>query len=713
MTGGEVAVNQQFDFLLQSPGGPQNGYMLQRSGNARSWHRTGVPDIPTKRLPQDQNYGNVSDTLDHPEVIDDWSGGPGEFRRTASNPNAYAWSINMDTRFPGMMIHSQAPQLLDNVVYSGAALNANWITTVPMGSLAQTLAGQGAVLVLGNGYLARYEPVAAASFILAFESTDAPTKWGRRPAIYGSFMYLPNLTGTAWYRRGLADLLFTYSALATVGVSDWFAVSSQQMWFEAGGRGRLRSFTSSEGNLLNGANLGATVQVGNGYFATRDAVALEDQLIVGSSDGMYAGNTTGTFNNVINDTATSFNPENFAALTTHQGYVVGAAGAHIWAFHPSTIQSITREIGPPYLGMAPTLGTGPAYVGRFQAVTSYGRWLYTSLFTGSGSIFWAGFDPGGEGPFTWYPLHDFLGMNVKVTQIHVDGITTNSGGQMIPRRIFAVCDASWGAQAGATAPIVFWPIPDGDDNPVLSQSFTPNFMGSASIETSYDDWQAPGTPKVWRQANIYGSRLPITPYVGWKLGPLQPATPMYCGTNNSIILYPPMPAFTLSYVIDAGAQIALVNATGTGTVNGNIYFNPGGSITGHEIRWRLDSQPTNNIGILPAVSAWPVYRAIIGRGAVAPPVFETIEVKAEVGRPDRRGGNARTNAGQLVTELRDYATGTGPQILTDLVGNTYYVKVQGPIEEEEFWQQGRDDPQVIAGFRMAVLSFSTGLTPGL
>ncbi len=690
--------------------------MLARTGNARSWHRSGQADIPTRRLPQDQQFGNLPDTLDHPEVIDDWSGGPGEFRRSANNPNAYAWSINMDTRFPGMMVHAQAPQLLPMATYSGANLNANWITDVPLGSRAAVYAGQAEVMVLGNGYIARLGPTAdqnltgSAQFNLTFESPGSTIAFGKRPAIYGSFMYIPNLSGSTWSRRTMDTATYTLAgAVGTVGIADWFSVSGQQMWFESAGRGRLRAFTSPEGNLLNGANLGATIGVGNGFFPAFDALALEDQQYVGMPDGIYQGNTSGTFNNIVNDTSSAMNVENFADLTTHNGQMVGAAGGHIWAFKPSSIQSTLRDIGPPYLGMAPFFGSGPKLAGRFECVRSYGQWLYAGMFTGSGSIFWAGRDTDGQGPYTWYPLHDFLGLNVKVRHLHVDGITTASNGQTIPRRIWASTDASWGAQSGGTAPVFFWQIPEDDANPVLSPAFTPNFMGSAQYESPYDDWQAPGTPKVWRQANVNGGFISLfddRTTLGWSNYGALVALPLALGDPNGGCLA------TLSYVIDNQTTIQLPN------LQANMYFTassvPGSqSSDGFEIAWHLDSAKLPSVG---GTSRWPIYRSLVGRGLVTPPVAETIDVRVELGRPDKRGGKTRP-AGLQATELRGFAEGSSAVQLIDLNGNTQFVKVIGPIEEEEYWQQAGDSSnqsgsfEVIAGFKMAILNYSSGPNP--
>ncbi len=161
----------------------------------------------------------------------------------------------------------------------------------------------------------------------------------------------------------------------------------------------------------------------------------------------------------------------------------------------------------------------------------------------------------------------------------------------------------------------------------------------------------------------------------------------------------------------------MTNASGLGTLNGNMYFTAGTFAAGHEIRWHLDSGSSaySNLSFV-TTKAFPVYRAIIGRGLVTPPVSETIDVRVELGRPDKRGGRSR-GANLEATELRLMAEGSAPVSLYDLNGNTQWVKVIGPIEEEEYWQQAGDSSnqsgsfEVIAGFKMAILSFSSGVNP--
>ncbi len=91
-------------------------------------------------------------------------------------------------------------------------------------------------------------------------------------------------------------------------------------------------------------------------------------------------------------------------------------------------------------------------------------------------------------------------------------------------------------------------------------------------------------------------------------------------------------------------------------------------------------------------------------------------MRVELGRPDKRGGKSRPAANQAI-ELRGFAEGSAAVQLVDLNGNTQFVKVIGPIEEEELWQQGSDQSnqggsfEVIASFKMALLQYSSGPNP--
>src|SRR3990172_4070578 len=119
-------VNQSADFFLNA-----KPYMLARTEpfKGRAWQRTGQPDTPSRRSEIDAKYGVVEDTLDHPEVWDDWSGGFGQAYRRAGE-NTYHWAENFDARWSRQLVHCQTLQtfnaefnfggpnvLLDNVTH--------------------------------------------------------------------------------------------------------------------------------------------------------------------------------------------------------------------------------------------------------------------------------------------------------------------------------------------------------------------------------------------------------------------------------------------------------------------------------------------------------------------------------------------------------------------------------------------------------------------
>lgn len=698
--------NRKYHYLLDD-----KGFLLTRQPNGgRSWRRSGVADVPTRRSADDQRYGNVSDTLDHPEVWDDWSGGFGQLYRRDETPNAVTWSMNFDLRFPRQAIHSQAPQLLTNTSASLAAkfrTNAEWFLDVPINvpsGGAVPPPGSGMVLALGHGYVTRFTPKdnydagAGAVFDVAIEMSQNTMPFGKRPAIYGSYVYIPNLSGTAFHRRNLSDAVFTQSNIASGGqISSWFQVASQQMWFQAAKGGYLRPYVAAADGNITGAGLGATVNVGNGFFNAADAVALENQLYVGFPDGPYQGNVTGTFNNVMSEIGAAVDLDNCADLDTFEGGLLAAAGPHIWWYKPSAIQSTLREVGPGGLGAVPSRGSGTRIGGRFTCVTSYGRWAYAGLFTGSGSVFMAGIDASPGLPYVWYPLHDFLGLNVKIKHIHVDQITTSSGGTRIPNRIWAATDASWGSQAGATSPMFYWEIPAGDDNPLLDTNFIPNPMGSAAMDLPLSDWAAPATSKLWRLNQVWADGLGR-------------------GTLSGV----PEVEAALFYAVDASLSVFDL---GSIPPSGNLATDPqvrwdtyypstaGSQAQGVGMKFRVESFSTGN-GSFPATRAFHpqvTYRAIVNRGIVMPDVLETIEAHTRIADdlPDLTGAKMRTGA-TMLNELRAMAEGSAPSRLRDLAGNPLVVKVLGPIEETEVWQQGMEAPEVDATVRMAILTYSAG-----
>jgi len=641
--------------------------MLVRE-QGRAWARTGYPDVPSRRSPTDTTYGNVPDTLDHPEVWEDWSGGFGDAYRRPDRPNVTHWSRGFDLRFPRQGIHCQAPQLLP-ARYASTRANADFFLDVPLPGVANPPAGAGAVLALGRGFVSSYVPTqfqntAGSAFDRIYEATGGGALgFGHRPALVGSYTYIPNTDGSSFYQRGHDGLVYT---LGPNQPTRWFATAAGRMWFNSNNRNMLRSVSVFADPLVT-SNYAATIGLGNGWLTSDDAVPIDNQLYVGFPDGAYQGNLSGTFNNILGDVGAATDVDNCRDLTAFQGGLVAAAGPHLYWFRPSSGGNAElHEIGPGGI-----FSNRSAIRGRFTCVKGNGKWLYAGLFTGSGSWFMVGRDASPGLPYVWHPIHDFLGLNVKISRIHVDSISTSSGGTRIPNRIWCATDATFGAQAGATAPVFFWPIPYGDNNPLSDTAFSPNYMGSARMDLGESDWGAPGTPKVWRTAEVIVDSL-------------------LAGIRYT----------DLFYSIDQGARTPLGRVESSPKSKLHFQSLAENFVQGQSLGMSIES-------FTASANNTPVYRAGVFRGTLRPSSIQLITARTFIGNNvlDRRGGKMRPGS-NMIRELRSMAEGTGPSYLTDLAGATGWVAVQSPIEEQEIYQRGFEEPEIMATVRMAVLDFT-------
>lgn len=657
-----MAVNRDADFYLN--GKP---FMLVRSDDmrGRAWSRTGVTDEPSRRTATDTKYGRLDDKLDHPEVWEDWSAGYGDYERRQSRPGAVHWSENFDLRFPGQAVHCQEMRLLA-ARYASQSVNCEQLYEVPLPGVASPPVGAGAVLALGKGFLGRFVPTGlntgGSAFDAAVEDTGGGITFAGRPATYGSYTYVGNAAGSGFYARG-HDGTVTVSSMPAEG----FITAGGRLW-RRHGKYLLQSIgDTSLGAAFTATAWSATLSIGNGQMQIGDMVELGDQLFCGLPDGLYAGDQTGSFYNVLAELRDQKHPDNCRDLDVFQnGILTPNVGGLMW-FRPSDWVSEARDVGPQ--GQA---SNRSPVKGRIRCVASFGAWVYAGLWTGSNSYILAGRESSAGLPYVW-TVQQRLPHTAQISRIHFDSVTSNSAGNEIPNRCWVLTDPTYGARAGATAPVYWWPIPRGNDNPIADMTFSANYVGSARMDLQFSDWQAPATPKLYRVVEIEADNL-------------------LSGVRYADVYYS----------IDGGSRTLMGRAQES--PKSTLYFpaTEEAFATGYRVALSIESFTASQ-------NTSPIYRSVVVRGALRPNSVDTITAVVRVadGVRDRRGKEMR-RGGAMLEELRDMARGRSPQKLIDLAGATSWVVVVPPVEEQEVYQKGDENPELAARIQMAVLDFTLG-----
>ncbi len=464
----------------------------------------------------------------------------------------------------------------------------------------------------------------------------------------------------------------------------WFQVSSGRLWFSFA-RNKAQSVAVNSDPMVT-TNYSATLALGDGFMQSEDAQTFEANMFIGFPDGLYQGNQSGTFNNILSDVGEYISSDNVRDVSVHDGALVVAEGAHVWSYKPaiganSTLRQIwpNVDVRPVASRNAPANLAGMNFRGSVQALQGFGRWLYAGVFNGSQSMIFCGVDASAPLPYVWHPMQllgpgDGTALVCKVSRIHVDSITTASDGTQIPRRIWVATDASFGAQAGCTAPIYFWQIPRGDEQPFADSSFSPNYAVQAWLEHPVTDWGAPGTWKVWRKVETWSETI-----------------------GSSVL--PGQESLVVDGTMNAGWVSGGDQVTTTPKFTGYL-SNASQTAIGQSGQFQFLSTCFSGM-------ATPVWRSHIIRGSERPRSNDTITAKLRVAdnMHDRQGNEMRDSRTQLA-ELRSFALSSNPYALVDLTGATVPVVVLPPVEEQETYQQGSDNPELVVTLKMGVLDAS-------
>lgn len=675
-------VGRRADFIL---GGKP--FMLARGQfKGRAWTRTGRSDAPGVRSAADARFGALPDELDHPEVWDDWSGGAGHAYRRPGEPT-YHWSENFDARFPRQLVHAQT-LIPASAFFSGRGwipplygfhnmMDLPFTATTPSGPYPEP-----AVLFTGQNQAWQGTPTGTiradgnptvSCWVVAVGPMGMSEMLGRG-AIFGSAVYFPSLYpdldgSSAMFKLQGNGSISQASASGRV-LADGLCCEGNSLWKYSGSR--LQSVAAGADPML-APNWSATLNIGSGVHAISDMVAYGDQLMVGTPEGLFAGDQSGTFVNVLTELASQVHPDNCRDLSVFQGEVIVPHISGLYAYHQEYGAGIVEQIGPAGLSNKSRVRGWP------RAARGFGAWLYAGYHTGSISYLLAG-QQRSQG-WVWHHMNR-LQDGAKVGRIHFDGITTTSGyspTRWVPTRLWVLGDPHIHATGNDIA--YYAQIPMMNDNPLLADpTFSPNYVGSARMDFGAVDWGAPGTPKLFRSLEVQANNLASgAQWCDWwyrvDYGGPDVGTWHYLG------------------IIAKSPKDVLYFPSGEGSF-----------ITGQSIVLSMDSYTAS-----PGVT--PVYRSVILRGALQPRSVDEISAVVRIadGLRDRQGGQMRSGA-TMLDELRSLGDpdrlGSQAHQLIDLSGATCWVKVAGRVQEQEVYQQGEDEPELAATVQMAVLKFS-------
>ena len=650
-----MPVQRKFDFQLDG-----KGFMLFRTQTkGRSWHRSGLSDTPSRRSPGSVQYGELPSEVDHVEVWDDWSGGFGQaYRRFGEN--TYHWAENFDARFPRQLVHAQAMSEL--TTESGNYIR-DFITKpfYVSGSsdwgLPPTQHAGADFIGLGRQIIRRYVPISSVSINAFTIATFSGLTFAGQAGHFNTLAYLPVVEGSGFIRiagGGGAILEATQGPMPAQA----FCVSGNKFWRAHGGA----YLQSAASDPIATANWSATIVLGNRADQTNWLADLDGQVFVARPEGLFAGDATGTFVNIIGEVLRR-NRESMREVIIYNGQVVFPLEQEIYAAQIGMGNAVIQPIGP-----AGARNSRSPIRGRFRCLRNIGKWVFTGLWTGSTSYLLAGHDSG-EGRFIWHTQQRLPGPQA-INRITFDGITAGSNDARIPERCWVTTEPS----LAASAPLLFFAIPEFHDNPLLSDPvFSPNYCGSARIDLGAVDWGAPSTPKVYRAVELWADKLA--------------SGAQWC---------------QVYYTVDSEATRRLLG-TSAKSPKDTLYFPAsvqGSFVMGQSIELSLESFTASS-------AITPIYRAVVLRGALRPRSVDTITALTRTGDNvrDRQGAVMRSGA-TMLAELRNMATGNNPVQLIDLSGAVNYVCVLPPVEEQDVYQLGQEEPEIAATVKMVVQAFT-------
>lgn len=391
----------------------------------------------------------------------------------------------------------------------------------------------------------------------------------------------------------------------------------------------------------------AAYTVGDPGTSITGLSALDELLYIGKRDGLFILDSSGIAAQVTPELRAFKHADNGIGLKPWHGYM--------WLPHLRGLLQYS-PMGDTGFAVA-SVGPGRDATsdcpvrGEVTALAGDDRWLYVAVYTLGGDTWLVAGREAGEGEtqwgrMLWHPLAKIAG--VKCQAMHISGLWTN------PRLWFGL-----GANVGYIV------LPRYTDNPQVDTSAT--YATSGKLYLSAHSWYTPTTKKVWKAIEVEADNLNPTRYLD-----------VYYRVDGG--------TWTLAGRAEVSPKhvLSLLGASQTG-------------VEGHRIEIRAD---LSMVGSTTPI----VLRSIVARAAERPSQVTVYKAAIQCADhlPMKNGLKCPRSGATMLSELRELARLNQAVTLKDVVGTSQQVLVLAPVQEQEVYQEGVLQPEVIAYVRMAV-----------
>jgi len=627
-----VIPNSTYDILLD-----EKGYILARNARGvgpRSWMEETLGASTTERTPTESRAGNLPATVLAPMVFR--TGHRGYPQRKQIVEGRYYYAINMDARQPEQII--PGPQVTTLTI--GGSANVNAIFEF-----------DGVLMCLAGRYCKRVN----ADDSVSPECDFGAGKIAIDAEVFNDTLYVSLGFGAGDYihKRTLADA-WTQDDDVQLG---YMTVWKERLWAQKSTT--LNGVTTNNGvqNCSNDPFTAADWSsngpiVGDPGTPVTSMGALGDMLYVGKYDGLHGVDASAIAPLLTPELRPARDEDNCRNMAAWHGrwFVPHLRGLLVY-----------QDLGQQgFLITDSTPGreadeNNPVH-GQVTALAGDDHWLYAAIYNTVGDTYiMAGREAVGDevqfGPMIWHPLAKLT--NKKCQAMHVSGLWTN------PRLLFGV-----GTDLGYIV------LPRDGDNPVADSNC--RYATSGSILFPAHAWNAPTTPKVWKEIKIESEDLSFARYLN-----------VYYSLNGG-----------------GWRSLGLVNVSPAHTL-----ALPQGGEAGNDLRIRIDYVGT---------AAKPfVIRSVIAVGAERPDTILafTARIRCATKLPTRGGGICPRTAQAIRGELQALSEYGYAVALIDPIGAEHWVLVQPDVQAQEAEQEGRLDRELVLTIRMT--EFEATSTPTL